>query len=360
MKDNHYAAIVGISRYPELGDLSGPVNDANDFYSWLTAPYGGGVPSSNVKLIMTPDKGGSFTRAAGSRPVKFEVDEALRILNIREMAKMEGEPSAWNTSRLYIYLAGHGILPEAGDAALLFANAATDLYENLELRSYLDYYRRCGIFREVVAFADCCRNWIGIVGGSGVPFLKIARPQARVYSLVGYASGPGDPAYEEIERDVHPDDRRGYFTKVLLAGLKGAARLDPDRGAITSTTLAEYVSPVVENITGHLPCPQHVDTASDPGNPIVLVAGGRQTFPVDIRFPSTWPDSVPCELLHPNGDRERVSPVSGVWHTNLSTGLYAVLPAGRYNSSHLEQDGTFMIDGITTSDGEGYAIQIQL
>jgi uncharacterized caspase-like protein len=35
MACNDYALVVGISKYPALGDLSGPENDARDFRDWL-------------------------------------------------------------------------------------------------------------------------------------------------------------------------------------------------------------------------------------------------------------------------------------------------------------------------------------
>src|SRR3954471_19721048 len=47
------ALVVGINRYPGLKDLSGPENDAQEFYKWVTSPTGGGVASGNAKLIVS-------------------------------------------------------------------------------------------------------------------------------------------------------------------------------------------------------------------------------------------------------------------------------------------------------------------
>ncbi|MEU4547261.1 hypothetical protein [Nonomuraea dietziae] len=51
-------------------------------------------------------------------------------------------------------------MPGKRKAALLLADAgAAGSYENIEVATYLEWYEMCGLFREVVVFADCCRSW---------------------------------------------------------------------------------------------------------------------------------------------------------------------------------------------------------
>src|SRR5262249_25455871 len=60
-----YALVVGISRYPGISDLSGPENDANDFFAWVTSKEGGGVGPANAKLILS----------SGFQPAQYTQDE---------------------------------------------------------------------------------------------------------------------------------------------------------------------------------------------------------------------------------------------------------------------------------------------
>ena len=53
-RDDH-AIVVGISRYPGLGDLAGPENDAGEFTRWLLSPTGGDVPGEHVRTIVSSD-----------------------------------------------------------------------------------------------------------------------------------------------------------------------------------------------------------------------------------------------------------------------------------------------------------------
>ncbi|GAA2803079.1 hypothetical protein GCM10010441_29760 [Kitasatospora paracochleata] len=343
MHAHHFGVVTGITRYPGISDLSGPVNDAQAFLEWLLEPTGGGVPSTNVELITTPDTGVAFSEAYDARPIKREIDRALELVNTQAKATFADDPEQWQESRLYLYVAGHGIMPGRGETALLLADARAGMYENLELRSYLEWYRICGLFREVVVFADCCRNWFGQVEPSAVPFSRYGRPAAQVFALVGYAAGPGDPAYEQVEADVSPDDRRGYFTQALLDGLR-AAPADPALGAITSTTLAPYVQTVVEEATRHKPVPQQVEMPSDPGHPIILATprpGHNHT--VTIRFPASW--SGPVELLLPGGQRVAFDPVAAPWTIELPSGAYGVVLPGTCDGSPFANEGLFMVAG---------------
>ena len=66
MEADDRAIVVGVSRYPILGDLAGPENDANEFADWLRSPDGGAVPAENVELILSPEP------PPGSSPLKAE------------------------------------------------------------------------------------------------------------------------------------------------------------------------------------------------------------------------------------------------------------------------------------------------
>ncbi|OEJ21618.1 hypothetical protein AS594_39515 [Streptomyces agglomeratus] len=343
MPANHFGVVIGISHYPGISNLHGPVIDARAFHDWLVDPEGGQVPESNVELITTPAAGIPFPDAYDARPIKREIDRALERLNIQAKS-IKDNPQRWRDSRLYFYVAGHGIMPGRGETALLLADARTGMYSNLELRSYLDWYRRCGLFQEVVVFADCCRNSVSQVEPSPVPFSNCARPELQVFTLVGYAAALGKPAYEEVEMSLPADERRGYFTKALIDGLSGGARDDPDFEAITAGTLAQYVAAAVADATRNKPVPQQVEMPADLVRPIIL--GNRKAewaCTVTIRFPIGW--TRPVEIPFHNGQRAAHDPAAGPWTINLQPGVYGVVLPGTFDGSPFAGKGLFAITG---------------
>lgn len=340
MNPHHYGVVVGISHYPGVSDLSGPVLDARAFHGWLVDPAGGQVPAENVCMVTTPESGIPVADPYQARPIKREVDLALRTINKKVLSDIVDDPDRYAATRLYLYVAGHGIMPRGGETALLFADAQDEWYENLEVRSYLDWYRMCARFREVVVFADCCRNWFQHVRPSTVMFTDCPRPGGQVFTLVGYAAGPGDPAYEHREENVPPDERRGYFTKALIEGLRSAP-VDPEYGVITSNTLARFVKTAVQEATQNKRIPQQAEMSSDLSHPIVL-GGAPAGIPVTIRFPPGW--TTPVELLH-GEQRTPYDAALGPWALSLSSGLYQVVLPGTYDGTPFAEKGCFRVVG---------------
>lgn len=340
MNDYHYALVVGISGYPGLDDLNAPVNDAHAFREWLVGP--GQVPSGNITCLVTD--GPKPSSVFDARPIKREFDIALSYLHDKADDDLGESLDRWAASRLYIYVAGHGIMPRDGQTALLLADAQEGLYENVELSDYLDWYRFCGIYQEVVVFADCCRNWFGNVKPSRVPFTWKGQPQGRVFYLAGWACGPADPAFEQTEQHIPPDERRGYFTRALLDGLAGAAPVDNAKGAITSTTLAGYVSRAVAAATSNLSVPQAVEMPLDGANPICFGPPTQVvTYDVNIHLPEGWHD--PVELLMPGGERTAWNNGPNPWNRRLCAGIHAVLRPGTLDGTAFENGGMFMVTG---------------
>jgi hypothetical protein len=342
MNSYHYAVVVGISGYPAIGNLASPVDDANEFRKWLI--HGGEVPEANIKPVLTSEAANDVTIA---RPIKSDVDRALLTVNEEATNAIGGDLENWQRSRLYIYVAGHGIMPRGGETALLCADAQDGLYEHLELSAYLKWYAFNAVFQEVVVFADCCRNWYGNVDASPAPFMGKSRPQGRVFYLTGWACGPGDPAYEQTEVQIPPDRRRGYFTRALIDGLQGSAAVDRKFESITSATLAAYVSRAVGVATAHLPVPQQVTMPLDLATPMRFgIRLSTPTYRVTMLFPPTWNDAV--QLLHPDGSRETWDKAPAAWTLQLRAGMYAlVLPNTLDHPTEFANGGLFMVTGDT-------------
>lgn len=222
-----YAIVVGITKYPALTPLDGPVADAEDFVRWLRHPRGGNVPDDNIKKILTSPN----PPPGKPRPKREDVDDELdAIYKLGVENDKVGD-------RLYFYFAGHGFATSIQDAALLMANASsgTPGY-NISGRPYADYFRTAAFFKEVVLFMDCCReNYFAKL--TEPPYERIVGDKAglRYYGFATQWSraareGPWGPQGE----------KRGIFTLTLLDGLRDKVRRDA-KGQVSGAELAGYV-----------------------------------------------------------------------------------------------------------------------
>lgn len=343
MNDLHYAVVVGINRYPGIGDLSGARADAEQFSAWLLDPAGGALPPENVvNVAVTEDDEAHYATAQAARPVSDEIDYALQDVTRRLRRKLEADPSAWEQSRMYFYVAGHGFAPQGGEGALFLANAEADaLSRNIELPEYRRWCTSCAWFREMIVFADCCRTRVrNAVRGFGPRLDECAAPWMGKSStwLIGFGSTLGKPTYE-LPTPGEDDQARGYFTRALLEGLRGAAPRD-EAGALTAATLASYVRTVVTERTRGEPFPQEAEivgplaeeirfgsTAQPPKRSIVLALpaafAGEAKVVKDGRPIASWAG---CDVE---------------WRVELEDGVYEVEAAG----VALANDGLFKVAG---------------
>ena len=229
MAGNDYAVVVGISRYPALRDLSGPVNDALSFQDWLLNR--GAVPPGNIELIVTP--AGSETMARkNAQPLRDQVINALDA--ILEKEREQGKAGR----RLYLFLAGHGYAPQVNDAALLMANAGGRSFPAVPGTQFANWFRASAKFKEIVLIMDCCREEYGIIPPQPLPWPDEPSPDAAgVRYFHAYATQPFLYAREKI---LPPDGSvRGIFTYALLTAFELAP---PDAaGRITGSAVKDYV-----------------------------------------------------------------------------------------------------------------------
>ena len=222
-----HAVVIGITRYPDLGSLQGPENDANDFALWLTAEAAQPVDSQNVQIIV------SSNYKTDRRPTTEQIDDAFQ-----KIVNQPRGPDGVIGNRLYIFMAGHGFSPTVEDAALLMANAAKGStgYHNPG-RPYANWFREAFAFREVVLFMDCCRENYRRAPLKNPPWESQAAP-APARRFYGFAT-----EWSRDAREVpvgEPPVYRGKFTLALLEGLRGAAA-DPGDKRITGKSLSEFV-----------------------------------------------------------------------------------------------------------------------
>ncbi|MFP2911142.1 caspase family protein [Pyxidicoccus sp. 3LFB2] len=242
-----WAVVVGLSRYPGLGNLDGPENDAKAFQEWLTLRAG--VPTERVRCVLSSDPeflsaspGGDAAPASlvlKARPTSERIEQAFDELCDLARSNDERGEGFRVGRRLYIFLAGHGFTPTGEEVALLMANATPNRTYHVAGRPYANYFVKAGIFDEVVLFMDCCRErYLVQVPLRVPPYVDLTDPTAveRSKILFGFAT-----RWSRLSREkTMPDGKvRGVFSTALMAGLNGAA-VDA-QGDITARSLADYL-----------------------------------------------------------------------------------------------------------------------
>lgn len=249
--DEDWALAVGVQDYPEFNtapaeQLKGPVNDAQVFFDWVTAPkpLGGGVPKANARLVVQPCS--SAGPAKTPCPTLHHIEDALeqywnvaKINDARKLGQRVGR-------RLYLYFAGHGIEPLLVGPALLTADAAHGaLVRHVLGKSYAEWFFKAAYFDEVLLFMDCCRDnrwttpacrllWDPKFGNSA---------KCKFFHAFG-------TRWDRTSRErAFNGTIRGIFTTALMEGLNGAAS-DPISNQITAASLAAFLTYGMDEFLG--------------------------------------------------------------------------------------------------------------
>jgi hypothetical protein len=342
VNDAHYAVVVGINRYPGIGDLGGARRDAEQFAAWLLDPEGGALPPENVKRVwVTEDDEAGYATPQGARPTHDEIDYALEAARDDFQPKLDADPTVWDRSRIYLYVAGHGFAPQGGEGALLLANATSGaLSRNVELFQYRRWCTTCAFFREVIVFADCCRTRVrSAAPGFGPRLDECPAPWMGKSStwLIGYGSTLGKPTYE-LPTPGADDEARGYFTRALLDGLRGGAARD-DSGVITAAKLSGFVKTVVAEQTSAQPFPQE---AQIHGEFTEEIRFGAPAAPPKRAVTIVLPAAAQAARVVKDGSELAVwDGADRDWRVELADGLYEVEAGG----VALANDGLFKVAG---------------
>lgn len=340
MNELHFAVVAGINRYPGIDtQLESAKSDAKRFHEWLTDPKGGAVPADQAKCLSVSDEDEKgFTSSYDARPLRSELTKQLDMFHDQVRAKIGPGARDWDQTRLYIYVAGHGIAPPQGRGALLFADSRPVRYwgDYLDLLQYDNYYERQYLFSEVFLFADCCREFSqGVPPAPAAPFGDFGSPPSPPRRYVGYAAAIGDKAYEPTQLDPDSNNGRGFFTRALLEGLRGRAA-HPVTGKVEVWGLGSYIKDRVNELAQELGYQQEADLTVQAGDRTVLCTVPVTTirYPVEINFSqgslpeaSLKKGNIPLEVW-PGGN--------GPWRTNLPDGIYEVI---------LPNDGPDLING---------------
>ena len=233
------AIVVGIGNYLRYGPgkgvnhLDGPIADATDIAKWLVNSAG-----ADVTLMTSNGRKGESWTIANMRPNESDVETPFSKLVVESLDLVEaGKPSQIGR-RLYIYMAGHGFMPEADHVSLVTAESIErDFVRSLQATAWANWFADQYHFDELVLWMDCCaeRNYFQ---PSRVPvYPRTAMRQDRAKMFVAYAAKPSQLAFEG---PIGPNGEiRGIFTDKLLKALKGGAA--DSQGRITSLGVKGYL-----------------------------------------------------------------------------------------------------------------------
>jgi hypothetical protein len=206
MAGDDWAIVVGVSHYPDLGDLVAPDNDARAFFEWVTAETGGDVPSDHARLILSshfplPQSASAADARPNTRDVQAAFDQLDDIAQ-NQFAQAKGRRIG---RRLYIYLAGRGFMPSPGECALLMAHATRQRAGyHIPGKLYASWFLQAGYFEEVILFMDCSRESLPLPPLNVPPYIETTDPAAASAGTLFCAWGVWH--------------RRGVLTHALLIG----------------------------------------------------------------------------------------------------------------------------------------------
>lgn len=237
MNADDYAILVGINRYPELGegnspiDLQGPGNDVQAIRAWLLDPAGGGFPDAGKILEVAVGSG-----ATG--PTAEQLDRLVSQLDDIAQANRKARKGMQVGRRLYIYMSGHGFSPARQRACLFTADAKERLGLNVHATGWLTWLQDAAYFREFVLWVDACMNRVSFVLPHDPPLPLAAASIPPRASFVAFAAQRPLKAVEAAMPE-DADRMHGVFTWTLLEGLRGAAA--DANGRVTGRSLADWL-----------------------------------------------------------------------------------------------------------------------
>lgn len=223
-----YALVIGVDKYADtqITTLGGASNDAKTLANALIQ-YAG-FPSEQVTLLASD-------QPAERQPTRGNI--IRRLSNMAAVIPPDG--------LLLISFAGHGI-ERGGHAFLLPADSQVsndvDLLEQtaINVSQIRDRIKKIGV-KQVLMILDACRNDpVGRANADnplttaytrGFNF-DLRNREVQAFATL-YATEIGHRAYEYKEK------KQGYFTWVLVEGLRGGAA--NDKGEVTLAALVKYL-----------------------------------------------------------------------------------------------------------------------
>ena len=298
-----YALVIGVDRYADtqITTLGGASNDARTLASALTQ-YAG-FPSEQVTLLASD-------QPAERQPTRGNI--LRRLSNLSAVIPPDG--------LLLISFAGHGI-ERGGQAFLLPSDSQVsndvDLLEQtaINVSQIRDRIKKIGV-KQVLMIIDACRNDPVGRANADNPLtpaytrafnFDLRNREVQAFATL-YATEVGHRAYEYKEK------KQGYFTWVLVEGLKGGAA--NEKGEVTLASLVKYLQERV---------PKRVLQDLGPGkdqNPFAVVEGYRaDDLVISVRDPKAAAQQTNSADASPQANISTVDPAVEVKSRDADTSL---------------------------------------
>ena len=227
-RGKRYAVVIGVDRYADtqITTLGGASNDARTLAGALIQ-YAG-FPGEQVTLLASD-------QPAERQPTRGNI--LRRLSNLAAVIPPDG--------LLLISFAGHGI-ERGGQAFLLPSDSQVsndvDLLEQtaINVSQIRDRIKKIGV-KQVLMIIDACRNDPVGRANADNPLtpaytrafnFDLRNREVQAFATL-YATEVGHRAYEYKEK------KQGYFTWVLVEGLKGGAA--NEKGEVTLASLVKYL-----------------------------------------------------------------------------------------------------------------------
>jgi uncharacterized caspase-like protein len=305
-----YALIVGVEHYQSksLSQLPGAINDAKDFYDWVTSDEGGKVDSDNCTLLTSKEELSAVMIAQIENEINNKCNEAR---------------DNKNGGRFYFFFSGHGLGVNARETALI----PTDWVDGLPRAMATDVWKQSilerGAFREVLFFLDCCRGRkVNLLPSSnGLYNAKAAEDIEDLKDFVAQATSYLDVAYE-AENGTR---KNGFFTTALLRGLKGDAA--DEKGVITFEGLKNYLESETSVVAQQFNKRQKARVNYSHSADAVFVKVGKHKDE-NVTILLTRPENGPFKIE--DHSFKKVADYDGAdeqWNLSLPNGLYTIIDA---------------------------------
>ena len=305
----HYALLVGLSKYPSVGDLKGPINDLKDITDWLTNDLQ--IPAKNI--ISWPDVPPKYRNPCAD-------DFYGWFLDWDAEAKVQKLPLG---ERVYVYYAGHGFNATTGQQSMVMPRTTPTTWNTVQMVPLRESLRLRGHFDEVIVIFDACRDVLSYATDAAWLDKPIAAPgSGKVKVFSSFASKTGKKA-KEI--DFGGGKWAGVLTQAFLAGAKGYAA--DENGVVYAHNLRAYLYAAVKDKLGSDFEPE-IDDGVDPGIPWELFRAPRR-LPRIVIMPVGQKAGKAFLRKRSGGDPVEVDLAAGVRAFDVPYGYYALtLPDG--------------------------------
>ena len=332
----HYAVVVGIDKYPRIDngrfDLRCPPDDARKVGAWLVSSQGGNIDESRVKVLTRSTPGGRAPPVPVFDEINAAILDCVTEFVDRRTTTLPNESArklAWQNSRFYFYVSGHGMDGDGDDAVLITANATRASMNHISARNVINQLRKHKVFGELVVLADCCRDLAG-VAVQDLPWdlnnFSGFNDPVRPRSFIAYASRNLKKAFEPSKGAALENS---IFTQALLEGLSGGVPGNEVNSANLADFLYNYVPKLAQQSSNS---DQNPDIKADPG--IIFIRTSKLYGVTITARPGSIYASLPAvDALDSAKSAEQnrnVLPAvrPGVFEGCLGTGYYAIVPPG--------------------------------